>query len=83
MKAKTKGRLYSFIIFFALFVIVWLVLQFVFTELKTPWLGALTAALTTVIAPHRKIIKTQTGEQVQLKSILSKKVIIIKQSNQS
>ena len=77
MTAKRKGLLWSMLIFFLTYLVVWFVIRFIFSGMNVALVGGITAAITVVLSPQRKIIQTQSGEKVQLKWLFSKKVIII------
>ncbi len=78
MSSKIKATLYAYGIFFVIFLIIWLVIHNLFQDLSSPILGAITAMITVLLAPQRQVIKTQSGEKVQLKWLFSKRVIHIK-----
>jgi hypothetical protein len=50
----------------------------VFSEINTYLLTAISAAITVALSPQRRIVKKQSGDQIQLKWLFSKKVIILK-----
>lgn len=50
----------------------------VFSDINTYLLSAISAAITVVLSPQRRIVKKQSGDQIQLKWLFSKKVIILK-----
>lgn len=78
MKKSTKANIYTFILFSVIFLIIWLLVRNLFKSLAIPIVGAITAAISVILAPQKRTVKTQSGEQIQLKWIFSKKVIIIK-----
>ncbi len=78
MKTSTKASLYVFLIFLVIYLIVRFVLQIIFSDINIYLLSAISAAITVVLSPQRRIIKKQSGEQIQLKWLFSKKVIILK-----
>jgi hypothetical protein len=78
MEAKTKATLYAYGLFFVIFFIIWVIVYNIFSNLATPFIGGIAAAITVLLAPQKQIIKKQSCDKVQLKWLFSKKVIIIK-----
>ena len=78
MKTKAKGSLIAMIIFFFIYLIFWSTIRYVFKDLQIPIVGAITAVIAVLLSPQRQVVKTQSGEQVYLKWLFSKKVIKIK-----
>ena len=78
MNTSTKASIYVFGIFLVTYLVVRLIIQTLFSEINTYLLSAISAAITVVLAPQRRIVKKQSGDQIQLKWIFSKKVIILK-----
>ncbi|MBV7269124.1 hypothetical protein [Winogradskyella luteola] len=78
MKTSTKAGLYVFLIFLVIYLIVRFILQIIFSDINIYLLSAISAAITVVLSPQRRIIKKQSGEEIQLKWLFSKKVIILK-----
>tara|TARA_R110002051_G_scaffold199848_1_gene266796 strand:- start:185681 stop:185833 length:153 start_codon:yes stop_codon:yes gene_type:complete len=50
----------------------------VFSDINLYLLSAVAAAITVILSPQRRIVKKQSGDQIQLKWLFSKKVIILK-----
>lgn len=78
MKPSVKASLYAFAIFFVIFLSLWLIIHHLLKDISPPYVGAMSAAISTVLTPQKKVIQKQTLEDVQLKWIFSKKVISIK-----
>ena len=78
MKTSTKASLYVFLIFLVTYMVIRFCIQMVFSEINTYLLTAISAAITVVLSPQRRIVKKQSGDQIQLKWLFSKKVIILK-----
>ncbi|MBC3845774.1 hypothetical protein H8K90_05250 [Winogradskyella echinorum] len=78
MKTSTKASLYVFLIFLVTYLILRFSIQMVFGDINTYLLSAISAALTVVLSPQRRIVRKQSGDQIQLKWLFSKKVIILK-----
>lgn len=78
MTTNIKATIYAYSLFFVIFFIIWLIIHNLFKDLSTAIVGALAAALTVFIAPHKQVVKAQSGKQIQLKWLFSKKVIKLK-----
>jgi hypothetical protein len=78
MKTSTKASLYVFLIFFVTYIIVRFGIQTIFNDINTYLLAIIAAVITIVLSPQKRIVKKQSGDQIQLKWIFSKKVIILK-----
>ena len=78
MKTKTKASLYVFLIFLVSYLIVRFIIQLLFNDINVYLLSAISAAITVVLSPQRRIVRKQSGDQIQLKWLFSKKVIILK-----
>jgi hypothetical protein len=78
MKTSTKASLYVFLIFFVTYILVRFGIKMVFNDINTYLLAAISAVITIVLSPQRRIVRKQSGDQIQLKWIFSKKVIILK-----
>ncbi|WP_339622579.1 hypothetical protein [uncultured Winogradskyella sp.] len=78
MKTKTKASLYIFLIFFVTYIVIRFCIQWVFSDINLYLLSAVAAAITVILSPQRRIVKKQSGDQIQLKWLFSKKVIILK-----
>ncbi|WP_299114921.1 hypothetical protein [uncultured Winogradskyella sp.] len=78
MRTSTKANVYVFLIFLVTYFVVWFFLQLFFSDINTYLLSAISAAITVVLSPQKQVIKKQSGEQIQLKWLFSKKVIILK-----
>ncbi|MCT4629332.1 hypothetical protein [Winogradskyella sp.] len=78
MKTSTKANLYVFIIFLVTYLIIRFIIQLVFNDINSYLLSAISAAITVILSPQRRIVRKQSGDQIQLKWLFSNKVIIIK-----
>ncbi|WP_296315387.1 hypothetical protein [Winogradskyella sp. UBA3174] len=78
MKTETKAKLYYFGIFFVVYVIMWAIIHYIFSDLDTTYVSGISVFLGVLLSPQKQIIKKQSGNQTQLKWLFSKKVIIIK-----
>lgn len=78
MKTSTKANLYVFIIFLVTYLIIRFIIQLVFNDINSYLLSAISAAITVVLSPQRRIVRKQSSDQIQLKWLFSNKVIIIK-----
>lgn len=78
MKTRTKASLYVFLIFFVTYVLVRFGIKTLFNDINPYLLSAISAVITIILSPQRRIVRKQSGDQIQLKWIFSKKVIIIK-----
>ncbi|REG89350.1 hypothetical protein [Winogradskyella sediminis] len=78
MKTSTKAGLYVFIIFAVIYIIVRFSIQAIFTDINQMILAVLSAVITVILTPQRRIAKKQSGDEIQLKWLFSKKIIILK-----
>jgi len=78
MKTSTKASLYVFLIFLVTYLILRFGIQMVFSDINTYLLTAISAVITVVLSPQRRIVRKQSGDQIQLKWLFSKKVIVLK-----
>ncbi len=78
MSTKAKGSLIAMVIFFIIYLILWFSIRYIFKNLNTSILSGITAAITVILSPQRRVIQTQSGEEVYLKWLFSKKIIKIK-----
>jgi hypothetical protein len=78
MKTSTKASIYIFLIFLVTYIIVRLGIQSVFNDINTYVLATSAAVITIVLTPQKRIVRKQAGDQIQLKWIFSKKIIILK-----
>jgi len=53
-------------------------MQAVFSDTNIYLISAISAGITVVLSPQKRIVKKQSGDQIQLKWFFSKKVIILK-----
>ena len=78
MKTSTKASLYVFLIFLVTYLVIRFGIQAIYGDINTYLLSAISAAITVVLSPQRRIVRKQSGDQIQLKWLFSKKVIILK-----
>jgi len=77
MKTSTKAGLYVFIIFAVIYIIVRFSIQAIFTDINQMLLAVLSAVITVILTPQRRVVKKQSGDEIQLKWLFSKKIIIL------
>ena len=78
MKTSTKAGLYVFLIFAVIYVIIRFSIQAMFSDINQMLLALVTAIITIILTPQRRIVKKQSGDEIQLKWLFNKKVIILK-----
>lgn len=78
MNIEVKARFYYFGIFFIVYIFFWTIIHYVFQDLDTVYVGVLSVVFAVFLSPQKQIVRKQSGRQIQLKWIFSKKVIIIK-----
>jgi len=78
MKTSTKAGIYVFLIFAVIYVIVRLSLQAIFVDINQMLLAVLSAVITIILTPQRRIVKKRSGEEIQLKWLFIKKVFTLK-----
>ncbi len=78
MKTSTKASVYVFIIFLVTYLVIRLGIQSIFSDINPYLLAAVSAVITVVLSPQRRIVRKQSGDQIQLKWLFSKKVIVLK-----
>ncbi|MDN3491536.1 hypothetical protein [Winogradskyella bathintestinalis] len=78
MKTDTKAGIYVFIIFGVTYLLVRFGIQMMFEDIHTYLLSGISAIITVILSPQRRIVKKQSGNEIQLKWLFSKKVIILK-----
>lgn len=74
---KNKIRLLSFIAFFVIFLITWVVLGLLFDTLEAPFKGMICALVSTLLTPRVQEYNTQSGKQLQIKWLFLKNAISI------
>ena len=77
MRTTTKVRILSYLAFFFIFIIIWIILHYTFENLENPYKGMITAGITAIFSPRINEYKTQSGNKMQLKWIFLKKTISI------
>jgi hypothetical protein len=77
MNKKTKLKILWYLPFFAIFLIVWIILHFAFDNLKSAYKGLISGGISGVLSPRITEYETQSGKQIQLKWIFMKKAISI------
>lgn len=78
MKTSTKAGIYVFLIFAVIYIVVRFSLQAIFENINTMLLAVIAAVITVILTPQRRIVKKQSGEEIQLKWWFSKKIIVLK-----
>ena len=78
MKTSTKAGLYVFLIFAVIYVIIRFSIQAIFVDINQMVLAVASAVITVILTPQRRIIKKQSGDEIQLKWLFMKKVFTLK-----
>jgi len=78
MKTSVKASIYVFLIFLITYLVIRFSIQAVFSDTNIYLISAISAGITVVLSPQKRIVKKQSGDQIQLKWFFSKKVIILK-----
>ncbi|MUU79099.1 hypothetical protein [Winogradskyella endarachnes] len=78
MKTSTKASIYVFLIFLVTYLIIRFGIQMIFQDINRYVLTAVSALLTLLLSPQRRIVKKRSGDEIQLKWLFSNKVIILK-----
>lgn len=78
MKTSTKASLYVFLIFAVTYLVIRFGIQIIFPKINTYLLTGISAVITIILSPQRRIVKKQSGDEIQLKWLFSKKVITLK-----
>lgn len=78
MKTSTKAGLYVFLIFAVIYVIVRFSIQAIFVDINQMVLAVVSAVITIILTPQRRIVKKRSGDEIQLKWLFNKKVIVLK-----
>lgn len=77
MNKKTKVKILWYLSFFAVFLIVWIILHFTFDNLESVYKGLISGGISGLLSPRITEYETQSGKQTQLKWIFMKKAISI------
>ncbi|WP_110474385.1 hypothetical protein [Winogradskyella epiphytica] len=77
MKTSTKAGLYVFLIFTVIYITVRFSIQAFFVDINQMVLAVISAMITVIFTPQRRIIKKKNGDEIKLKWFFSKKVITI------
>ncbi|NRD22199.1 hypothetical protein HNV10_03035 [Winogradskyella litoriviva] len=78
MKTSTKASIYVFLIFLVTYLVIRFGIQMIFEDINRYILTAISALLTLLLSPQRRIVKKRSGDEIQLKWLFSNKVIILK-----
>lgn len=78
MKTSTKASIYVFLIFLVTYLIIRFGIQMIFEDINRYVLTAVSALLTLLLSPQRRIVKKRSGDEIQLKWLFSNKVIVLK-----
>ncbi|NRD18565.1 hypothetical protein HNV08_00785 [Winogradskyella eckloniae] len=78
MKTSTKASIYIFLIFLVTYVVIRFGIQFLYSDINRYALTAISAVLTVLLSPQRRIVKKRSGDEIQLKWLFSNKVIVLK-----
>ncbi len=77
MNKEIKFMLLSILVFCAVFIIIWSILNLTFENLHGAYKAIISGGLTGLLAPRIEKDKTKSGSQMQLKWIFLKKPISI------
>ncbi|RED46344.1 hypothetical protein DFQ10_101113 [Winogradskyella eximia] len=78
MKTSTKANIYVFFIFFVTYLVIRFGIQLVYSDINRYLLTAISAVITVLLSPQRRIVKKKSGDEIQLKWLFSNKVITLK-----
>ncbi|SDG76694.1 hypothetical protein [Winogradskyella thalassocola] len=78
MKTSTKAGIYVFLIFAVIYVIIRFSIQAIFVDINQMVLAVLSAVFTIILTPQRRVVKKQSGDEIQLKWLFMKKVFTLK-----
>ncbi|GAA4245475.1 MULTISPECIES: hypothetical protein [Winogradskyella] len=78
MQTSTKASIYVFLIFLITYLILRFGIQMLFEDINIYLLTAISAILTLILSPQRRIVRKRSGDEIQLKWIFSNKVIVLK-----
>lgn len=78
MKTSTKASIYIFVIFLVTYLVLRFGIQYIFNDINSYVLTAISAVLTVLLSPQRRIVKKKSGDEIQLKWLFSNKVIVLK-----
>lgn len=78
MKTSTKASIYVFLIFLVTYLVIRFGIQMIFEDINRYILTAVSAILTLLLSPQRRIVKKRSGDEIQLKWLFSNKVIVLK-----
>jgi hypothetical protein len=78
MKTGTKANIYVFLIFLVTYLVLRFGIQLIFEDINRYVLTAISAVLTLLLSPQRRIVKKHDGDEIQLKWLFSNKVIVLK-----
>ena len=78
MKTSTKASIYIFVIFLVTYLVLRFGIEYIFNDINSYLLTAISAILTLLLSPQRRIVKKRSGDEIQLKWLFSKKVIVLK-----
>lgn len=78
MKISTKASIYVFLIFFVTYLVIRFGIQLIFEDINRYVLTAISAVITVLLSPQRRIVKKRSGDEIQLKWLFSNKVIVLK-----
>ncbi len=77
MNKATKAFLYYFVLFFAVFQLLWWSIYFLFPGLKGIYIAVISGALTAILTPQFKKAETQNGQKIEVKWLFLKKPFFI------
>ncbi|UMB54944.1 hypothetical protein MKD41_05585 [Lutibacter sp. A64] len=77
MNRKTKFIIFTYVVSFIIFLIIWMILHVTFKNLTPGFKGMIAAGFSFFLSPKIKVYKTQSGKQMLLKWIFLRKTITI------
>lgn len=77
MNKQTLAVLLNLVLSLVIFTMIWVLLKYVIKVESNVFLILSAIIVTKIVCPTITVFQTQSGEQLQLKSIFSKKVYII------
>ncbi|WP_179349410.1 hypothetical protein [Winogradskyella pacifica] len=78
MKTSTKAGIYVFLIFAVIYVMIRFSIQAIFVDINQMVLAVLSAVFTIILTPQRRVVKKQSGDEIQLKWLFMKRVFTLK-----
>ncbi|MBZ9778417.1 hypothetical protein LB452_05715 [Psychroflexus sp. CAK8W] len=74
--SKARLQIFTKLVFLIIFIVTWFAINYLFNELNTGIIAAISGAIAFLVSPRIKKIDSQSGELIQLKWMLLKKLVI-------